>query len=75
MTRDDSLAVILIAAEARALFDLIDQWSGGNCEGAFAGNGTDDPNNPTTSACAKLYRAAGHGDLVPEDLLPGGHRP
>lgn len=46
-------------AEMKALYDLIEQLSGGNAENVFAWDGSDDASDPTTSACVKLFKAKG----------------
>ena len=62
--------VTFTTEEAKALFDLIDGFSGGNPENAFANDGTDALDDVTTRAIAKLYAAAGRADLIPDSILP-----
>ena len=58
--------VTLTAAECKALYRLISDVSGHNPEYVFSWDGTDDPHDPMTAACAKIYRAA--GARVPDGL-------
>ncbi len=61
--------VELSPKECRAIYNLIDQLSGGNPEYAFppnVGGGPNDIADPQVSACAKIYAAAGQG--IPDDL-------
>lgn len=59
-------AIPFSQAECMALYELIDQLSGGSPENVFRWDGTDDATNPTASACAKVFRAAGRA--VPASL-------
>lgn len=56
--------ITLTVAECRALYELIDQLSGFNAENVFGGEDVVDASDPTTSACIKVFRAAGRD--VPE---------
>ena len=58
--------ITLNKAEAEAVFELIDQMSGGNPENGFSWDGTDDMSNPTTSALFKIFKECGRN--VPENL-------
>lgn len=51
--------IILSTAECTALFETLEQLTGGNPENVFAWDGSDDPDDPTTSAWAKVFVAAG----------------
>ena len=59
--------VILTGQECEAVYDLFGQLSGDNPENIWSPYNDDDPNNPTTRALVKIYRAA--GARVPEYLL------
>ena len=52
--------------ECQAMYELIDQLSGGNAENVFLWDCTDSLADPTISAAAKLYTAAKAG--VPDNL-------
>lgn len=52
--------------ECKALYDLIDGLSGCNPENVFAWDGSDSLDDPTTSACVKIYKMVGRG--VPKGL-------
>jgi hypothetical protein len=58
--------VSLTKEECHAIFELIDQLSGGNPENAFANDGSDSMDDPTTPACVKIYKACGRS--VPGNL-------
>jgi hypothetical protein len=60
--------ILLTKKEAEALYDLIDGLSGGSPENAFAHDGTDSLDDPTTSACVKIYSATGHDHCIPDNL-------
>jgi hypothetical protein len=57
-------------AEAKALYDVIDELSdsaiGGSARDGFAWDGTDDPNEPIISALVKMFKAADRP--VPDNL-------
>mgnify|MGYP001615456865 FL=1 len=59
--------ITLTREECEALYDLIDQLSGGNPENVFAWDGTDDLSRPCISAAVKLFTAA--AEDVPENLV------
>lgn len=48
--------MFLTLAEAKAVYELIDQLSGGNPENVFAWDGSDDWESPLTRAMVKLFR-------------------
>ena len=52
--------------EVAAVFELIDQLSGGNPASGFSWDGKDDPKEPTTSALVKIFKSVGRD--VPENL-------
>lgn len=58
--------VELTNEEAVALYRLLDELSGGNAANVFAWDGSDNLSSPTTSACAKVLKAAGRD--IPEGL-------
>lgn len=58
--------VHLTVEECKAVHDLIGALSGHNPEYVFAWDGTDSLEHPETSACVKIYKAAGR--KVPEGL-------
>lgn len=70
MSGKDHAVCAFTADEARALFGLIDELSGNNASNVFLWDGTDDPADPTVSACLKLFAACGR--RVPDDLK--GHQ-
>ena len=51
--------VVLSETECKALYDLIDELSGGNARNVFAWDGTDSLKSFTTTACEKVYKTAG----------------
>jgi len=59
--------VELTKEECEALHDLIGMLSGHNPENVFAWDGTDSLEDPTTSACVKVYKAVGAS--VPKNLV------
>lgn len=54
--------------ELQALYELIDQLSGGNPGNVFAHDGSDSLEDLTTSTAVKLYWATGNGHLIPTNL-------
>lgn len=56
--------ITLSKEECEAVYELIDQLSGGNPENVFAWDGTDSIHCPTTSAMIKIFSAAGR-DIPP----------
>jgi len=58
--------ITLTVEECKALYELIDSLSGCNAGNVFGWDGSDDLSDPTTSACAKVFRAA--GKEVPKEL-------
>lgn len=61
-------AITLTRAEAVALFDLIDELSGGNAGNVFAHDGKDSLDDALTSAAVKLFRAKGRERSLPDNL-------
>lgn len=66
---NQSITVTLTVEECKALYTLIDELSGGGASNVFAYGGADDPDNPTVSACVKVYSKAGRMHAIPIDLL------
>jgi len=68
------VAVILTSAEAKALYDLIDQLSDGKAANTFPDDlGSCKPEYADFfTAAAKIFIAADHGSMVPKAL--GGTR-
>lgn len=60
------MEVILTCEEAREIYKLIDELSGGNARDSFAWEGLDDPADVRTTALAKVFKAA--GKPVPQNL-------
>ncbi len=50
---------VLDEEEAKAVYEVMDQLSGGNPGGIFNWGGLDDPAHPQTSAFVKIYKLAG----------------
>jgi len=55
----NEMKLSLTREEAKAVHEIIDQLSGGNPQNVFAWDGTDNLENPTTRAMAKIYLMAG----------------
>lgn len=58
--------VTLTPDEAEAIYELIDELSGGNADNVFANDGTDTLDDVRTRAAAKVFKAA--GEDIPSDL-------
>lgn len=69
MNENRDVAVTLTTEECKAIYDLIDQLSGGNAGNVFSGYNDPldpiDPDDPTITSCAKIFGAA--GENVPND--------
>lgn len=51
--------ITLTELECLALWELIDEATGGNARGVFAWDDTDKASDPLILACLKIYREAG----------------
>lgn len=58
--------ITLSAEEVEALFEALDQLTGGSPENVFAWDGTDDPANPDVSVWVKVFKAMGRN--VPKEI-------
>lgn len=52
--------------ECKALYETIDNLSGGNAENAFRWDGSDSKDTPHSTAHAKLFKACGQD--IPKEL-------
>lgn len=52
--------------EVEAIYELLDQLSGGNPEYGFSWDGEDSLEDPTTSALVKIFKVKGRS--IPENL-------
>lgn len=57
-------------SEAKALYETLDETTGGNADNVFAWDGSDSPSDPGLSAWAKVFIAAGRP--VPEEMRDAG---
>lgn len=48
----------LTEEEAKAIYDIIDELSGGNAANVFSWDGDDDMNDPKTTGLVKIFKAA-----------------
>jgi hypothetical protein len=59
-------SVTFTAEEVKEIYNFVDAMSGGNPENGFAWDGTDDINEPVTSALVKIFKSVGRE--IPENL-------
>jgi hypothetical protein len=64
--KKEPVMVSFTKEEVKEIYNFVDSMSGGNPENGFAWDGTDDINDPTTSALVKIFKSVGR--KIPENL-------